>query len=174
MASVFDYFFNIKGDYSVKIEGLTESTAEFQASVQKSQKTLEGLGQAAIGFDAISNVVSNFDAAVSGITQAGATAELQLMNMKTLFGGNAEAAKDMYDRISEYGKVTPYDKAGLIDAQTTLMQFGVEGEKAFTILRQIGDIAMGDKRKMQSLALAFGQVSSNGKLMGQDLLQLRR
>ena len=27
-----------------------------------------------------------------------------MMNLKTLFGGNAEAAEAMYERISEYGK----------------------------------------------------------------------
>ena len=69
------------------------------------------------------------------------------MNLKTLFGGNAEAAEAMYERISEYGKVTPYDKAGLIEAQRTMMSFGIEGEKAFETLKQIGDIAMGEERK---------------------------
>ena len=53
----------------------------------------------------------------------------------------------MYERISEYGKITPYDKAGLIEAQRTMMSFGIEGEKAFETLKQIGDIAMGEERK---------------------------
>lgn len=172
MANIFDYIFNIKGDYSIKINGLTDSTAEFQASVTRSQKALESFGQAAIGLESISNVIRNINSVFSGITEVGANAELQLMNLKTLFGGNAEAAEAMYERISEYGKVTPYDKAGLIEAQRTMMSFGIEGEKAFKTLKQIGDIAMGDKQKMQSLALAFAQMSSTGKLTGQDLMQM--
>lgn len=47
MANIFDYIFNIKGDYSIKINGLTDSTAKFQASVTRSQKALESFGQAA-------------------------------------------------------------------------------------------------------------------------------
>ena len=94
------------------------------------------------------------------------------MNLKTLFGGNAEAANEMYERISEYGKVTPYDKAGLLEAQRTMMSFGMSGEAAFSTLQQIGDIAMGDSQKMQSLALAFAQMQSTGKLMGQDFNQM--
>ena len=172
MANIFDYIFNIKGDYSIKINGLTDRTAEFQASVTRSQKALESFGQAAIGLESISNVIRNINGVFSGITEVGANAELQLMNLKTLFGGNAEAAEAMYERISEYGKVTPYDKAGLIEAQRTMMSFGIEGEKAFETLKQIGDIAMGDKQKMQSLALAFAQMSSTGKLTGQDLMQM--
>ncbi len=172
MANIFDYIFNIKGDYSVKINGMTDSTAEFQASVIKSRKVLEDLGQAAISYESVSNVIRNINGVFSGITEAGSLAELQLMNLKTLFGGNADAAQAMYDRISEYGKVTPYDKAGLIEAQRTMMSFGMSGEAAFETLQQIGDIAMGDSSKMQSLALAFAQMSSTGKLTGQDLMQM--
>ena len=51
------------------------------------------------------------------------------------------------------------------------MSFGLTGEKSFETLKQIGDIAMGDKQKMQSLALAFSQATSAGKLQGQDLMQ---
>ena len=40
------------------------------------------------------------------------------------------------------------------------------------MLRAIGDISMGDTQKLQSLTLAFAQMSSTGKLMGQDLLQM--
>ncbi|MBQ8282412.1 MAG: tape measure protein [Paraprevotella sp.] len=172
MSSIFDYIFNLKGNYSVKIDDLTDKTAEFQASVAKSQDALTGLGQACISFESVVNVVKNITDVFTGVTNIGANAELQLINMKTLFGGNAEAAQEMYDRISEYGKVTPYDKAGLIDAQKTMMSFGMSGEQAFTTLKQIGDIAMGDSQKMQSLSLAFAQMHSTGKLTGQDLMQM--
>jgi tape measure domain-containing protein len=65
-----------------------------------------------------------------------------------------------------------YDRSGLIEAQKTMMAFGLDAEYAFGKLKNIGDIALGDKQKMQSLALAFSQMSSTGKLMGQDLLQM--
>lgn len=172
MANVFDYYFNLKGNIVGKIDGLIDKTIEFQTSISRSQTLLEGLGKAAIGIESIGNVVKGVSEAFSGITEAGSAAELQLMNLKTLFGGNAEAADDMYKRISEYGKVTPYDKAGLLEAQRTMMSFGMSGEAAFSTLQQIGDIAMGDSQKMQSLALAFAQMQSTGKLMGQDFNQM--
>lgn len=172
MSNVFDYYFNLKGNIVGKIDGLIDKTIEFQTSISRSQTLLEGLGKAAIGIESIGNVVRGVSEAFSGITEVGAAAELQLMNLKTLFGGNAEAANEMYERISEYGKVTPYDKAGLLEAQRTMMSFGMSGEAAFSTLQQIGDIAMGDSQKMQSLALAFAQMQSTGKLMGQDFNQM--
>ncbi len=102
----------------------------------------------------------------------GMETELQKQNITSLLAGDVDAAETLFNQISEYGKKTVYDKAGLIDAQKTMMSFGLSGETAFKTLRQIGDIAMGDANKMQSLSLAFSQATSAGKLQGQDLMQL--
>ena len=168
----FDYIFNLTGNYSTIIKGFTEATGEFTAKVEGVKNQVSMLAQTLSVFELAFNTVSRVTEVFNGITEIGANAELQLINMKTLFGGNAEAAQEMYDRISEYGKVTPYDKAGLIDAQKTMMSFGMSGEQAFSTLKQIGDIAMGDSQKMQSLSLAFAQMHSTGKLTGQDLMQM--
>lgn len=168
----FDYIFNIGGNYSATIKGITEATGNFSAKVESANNLVGKLSSTLAVIDLGRNAIEKINNVFSGITEVGANAELQLMNLKTLFGGNAEAAEAMYERISEYGKVTPYDKAGLIEAQRTMMSFGIEGEKAFETLKQIGDIAMGDKQKMQSLSLAFAQMSSTGKLTGQDLMQM--
>ncbi|MBQ3213272.1 MAG: tape measure protein [Alistipes sp.] len=40
------------------------------------------------------------------------------------------------------------------------------------ILRQLGDVSMGNAERFKSLALAFAQATSAGKLQGQDLLQM--
>ena len=102
----------------------------------------------------------------------GMETELQKQNITSLLAGDVDAAETLFNQISEYGKKTVYDKAGLIDAQKTMMSFGLSGETAFKTLKQIGDIAMGDANKMQSLSLAFSQATSAGKLQGQDLMQL--
>ena len=172
MPNVFDYKFNIGGNLLAKMEGMIDSTGRFRAKIEDCNNWVGRLTNTFAALDMASNYVEKFSGVFSGITEAGASAELQLMNLKTLFGGNAEAANEMYERISEYGKVTPYDKAGLLEAQRTMMSFGMSGEAAFSTLQQIGDIAMGDSQKMQSLALAFAQMSSTGKLTGQDLMQM--
>ena len=167
-----NYIFNITGNANEVINNIVQSTGVLNKSLSQTVNVFEGIKGKAVAFQGVVSTIQSVNDAIGGITQAGANAELQLMNLKTLFGGNAEAANDMYERISEYGKVTPYDKAGLIEAQRTMMSFGIEGEKAFETLKQIGDIAMGDKQKMQSLSLAFAQMSSTGKLTGQDLMQM--
>lgn len=102
----------------------------------------------------------------------GMEADLQQANITTLLRGDAEKAKALYAQLSDYGVKTSYDKAGLIEAQKTMMSFGLSSEFAFGKLKNIGDIAMGDAQKMQSLSLAFAQATSAGKLQGQDLMQM--
>ena len=58
-----------------------------------------------------------------------------------------------------------------MDNAKTMLNFGVETDKVNGYLRQLGDIAGGDKNKLGSLSLVLGQVASAGKMSGQDLLQ---
>lgn len=61
---------------------------------------------------------------------------------------------------------------GLADSAKTLLSFGVESKNLSSTLVTLGNISLGNEEKMNRLALAFGQVHANGKLMGQDLLQM--
>lgn len=53
----------------------------------------------------------------------------------------------------------------------TMLGFGVSDQSVVKYLKQIGDIAMGDVQRMQSLSLVFAQTQAAGKLTGQDLQQ---
>ena len=59
----------------------------------------------------------------------------------------------------------------VFDIARTMMAFGVKGDIAGRIA-QIGNVAMGDAGRMQSLGLALSQMSAAGKLQGQDRLQM--
>lgn len=81
-------------------------------------------------------------------------------------------AKSLLAELTKFGAETPTELADLAKASQTLLSFGVSGEKIMPIIKQLGDISGGSGEKMQGLALAFAQMSSTGKLMGQDLLQM--
>lgn len=129
-------------------------------------------GEITSSIPALVNPLSMIGVGIAKSVSVGMENELQKQNITSLLAGDVEAADTLFNQISEYGKKTVYDKAGLIEAQKTMMSFGLSSEKSFSTLKQIGDIAMGDANKMQSLALAFSQVTSAGKLQGQDLNQL--
>ncbi len=124
-----NYIFNITGNANDVINNINQNTGVLNRTLSQTLNVFDSWKGSFVAFQSVGTVFQNIQSVIGGITQAGSNAELQLMNMKTLFGGNAEAAQDMYDRISKYGKETPYDKAGLIEAQKTMMSFGIEGEK---------------------------------------------
>lgn len=97
--------------------------------------------------------------------------DLQNTSFEVLLGSK-EAAQNMVSDLTKYGMETPYDKMSLGENAKQLLGFQIEGKKVMPILRAIGDLAMGDKNKMDSLTLAFAQMSSSGKLNGQDLNQM--
>lgn len=92
-------------------------------------------------------------------------------SFSVLLGDQAKADK-MFGELKEFASTTPYMLNTLASGAQMMLGFGVASEKVVPILKQIGDIAMGDGQKMQSLTLAFSQMSATGKLMGQDLLQM--
>lgn len=93
------------------------------------------------------------------------------ISFETLLG-NKDKAKEFFSEIKDFAVNTPMQLGDLAKGAQTLLGFNVEAEKVMPILRQIGDISMGSSEKFNSLVLAFSQMSSTGKLMGQDLLQM--
>lgn len=78
----------------------------------------------------------------------------------------------LFEEIRKFAVETPLGMQELAKGAQTLLSFNVAAERVMPLLKQIGDISMGDAAKFNSLTLAFSQMSSTGKLMGQDLLQM--
>lgn len=92
------------------------------------------------------------------------------VSFETLAG--TDAGKQLYEDIKQFSLNTTMMMGDLAKGAQTLLGFNIEAQKVMPILKQIGDISMGDSQKFNSLTLAFAQMSSTGKLMGQDLLQM--
>lgn len=93
------------------------------------------------------------------------------VSFKTLLGDEEKAVKLMAD-IRKFAANTPMQMNDLAAGAQTLLAFNIEAERVMPILQALGDISMGDSQKFQSLTLAFSQMSSTGRLLGQDLGQM--
>lgn len=86
------------------------------------------------------------------------------------------AGKDMgrklFGEIKDFAVNTPMAMGDLAKGAQTFLAFNMAAQDVMPILRAIGDISMGNAQKFNSLVLAFAQMQSTGKLMGQDLLQM--
>jgi len=86
--------------------------------------------------------------------------------------GDMDKGAAMFEKIRSYAAETPLSFEGLESAARMLAQYGMTAESIMPTLAMLGDVSMGDDAALQSLARAFGQIQSTGRLMGQDLLQL--
>lgn len=86
--------------------------------------------------------------------------------------GSAQIGQELTDAIVELGAKTPMTAQQLSKAAQLLMSFGESAENIIPDLKLLGDITGGEVNRFNQLALAFAQVGANGKLMGQDLLQM--
>lgn len=94
-----------------------------------------------------------------------------IISFETLLGSKDKATQ-FFGELLEYAVNTPLMVNELAGGAQTMLGFNIEAEKVIPILKQIGDISMGDRDRFNSLVLAFSQMSATGKLMGQDLLQM--
>ena len=93
------------------------------------------------------------------------------ISFTTLLGSESKA-KALFSELNEFAVKTPMQLNDLAKGAQTLLGFGISAERVMPILKQLGDVSMGNRDKFNSLTLAFAQATSAGKLQGQDLLQM--
>lgn len=143
----------------------SKSLKKFSTNIANIGDSLTSVGQKFMGLTATIGA-----GVVAGIKY---NSEMETLgtNLKVLLG-NEDKAQNMLKTLKQMASTTPFETTDLVGATQTLLSFGVEADNVNGILSMLGDVSMGNSEKLSSLALVFGQISSNGKLMGQDLLQL--
>ena len=122
------------------------------------------------GMEFLTNPYTLAAGAIGAITKVGAEAEQTSVAFTTLVGSESRA-KDMLGQITDFANKSPFGKLDLTKNAQTMLNFGVATDQVLPRLKQLGDISGGNKERLQSLSLVYGQVTAAGKLQGQDLLQ---
>lgn len=160
---------------SATLQRVGVTTNQTTKDIDKLDKSVNKLNKVNLnGFFSTISKIGTFlgvGAALGKTIKMGMEQEMRNTSFEVLFGG-ADNAKKVIDDISNYAAKSPYGKVGLSEATQMMAGFGITQDKIIPNLKMIGDIAMGDELKFKSLSLAFSQMSSTGKLTGQDLLQM--
>ena len=158
-------------------------TDQYESQVKKASKqgkelegTFGGIGAKAV---VMGNIATDVIRKVgNGIVTAGkigigfnSQIESYTANFKVMLG-DAELATKKVEELKTMASKTPFGLEDLANATQQLLAFQVPANKTNHILQMLGDISLGNKEKLKGLALVFGQVSSAGKLQGQDLMQM--
>lgn len=86
--------------------------------------------------------------------------------------GSQEEAVALMDKLKETAAKTPFELSDITSATQLLMNYGLSAEDATDKMMMLGDIAQGDAQKMMSIATAYGQMSSAGKVQLEDIKQM--
>ena len=162
MVTVGGVKYEIKGDNSSFTKDVGES------------KRIASQAASAIG-GAFVTAMAAASAAVVAAATSGVKYNAQMEQYATSFEvmlGSSEAALAKIAELKEFAAKTPFEMTDLANATKVMLGFGIESDKASEMLGVLGDISQGDSQKLSALTLSFSQMTSAGKLMGQDLLQM--
>lgn len=124
-------------------------------------------------------VIGGAIAGISAATSAGAIAGLNynavLEEYQVSFEvmtGSAQKAEEVLNRLTELGASTPFEMTGLAETTQLLMNYGFTADDAIDKMKMLGDISQGNADKLNRVAMAYGQMSSAGKVSLEDVKQM--
>lgn len=127
------------------------------------------------GVKALGNAISGLGSAFVDAMKSGVEYNAQMESYNTSFTtmlGDQAQAQQLVNDLKKEAAATPFGMQDLASSVQTMMGFGMSASDAQKHMKELGDISQGNAERFQSLSLAFAQVSSAGKLSGQDLLQM--
>ena len=127
------------------------------------------------GFKAVATSVGVVSSAMAGLIGFGVKYNAEIEQLQTSFEvmtGSAEKAKDIIAELQKIGAETPFEVKDLAKATNLLMNYGLEADDAIDKMMMLGDIAQGSSEKMNRIAMAYGQMSSAGKVSLEDVKQM--
>lgn len=161
-------------DTSQLDKDVQRATSKFRQVSQSAQQESNRMRDALLGVGKAMGIAFSAQQAIAFVKQVvNVRSEIQALEVsfRTLLGSQ-QASAELMRQMKEFAAATPLQLGDLAKGAQTMLGFNVAAEEIMPMLKAIGDISMGDAQKFQSLTLAFSQMQSVGKLMGQDLLQM--
>lgn len=164
----------IGADSSGLDSGLKTAETKTKSTIDKLQ------GYIKKGFAGLNNVVNTgIKAATAAVTAAGSALltmginynrqiEDYTTNFATMLGSMEEGAAKV-NELKTLAAETPFELTDLADATQTLLAFNVSSSQSTTVLRQLGDISLGNAQKLETLTRAYGKMSSSQKVTLEDI-----
>ena len=161
-------------DTSQLDKDVQRATGKFRQISQSAQQESNRMREALMGVGKAMGIAFSAQQAIAFVRQiVNVRSEIQALEVsfRTLLGSQ-QASAELMRQMKEFAAATPLQLGDLAKGAQTMLGFNVDADEIMPMLKAIGDISMGDAQKFQALTLAFSQMSSVGKLMGQDLLQM--
>ena len=126
-------------------------------------------------FSAVATGITAITGAITAGLVAGAKYNATIEQYATSFEvmtGSAEKATEVVEKLKKLGAETPFEMTDLADTTQLLMNYGLTADDAISKMQMLGDISQGSAEKMSRIAMAYGQMSSAGKVQLEDIKQM--
>lgn len=127
------------------------------------------------GLSVLTGAIGSVTAALGAGAVAGMKYNASIETYQTSFEvmtGSAEKAAEVVERLKKIGAETPFELPDLADTTQLLMNYGLTADEAIDKMMMLGDISQGSADKMSRIAMAYGQMSSAGKVQLEDVKQM--
>lgn len=152
MANIFDYQFDISGNYNARMEGMVENTGQFTATIKDCNGWLGRLANTFAVLDMASNYVSKIGEAISDLSASGVTLDSQMHDLSAVAGVTGDTLKEIEGYARENAKAFGIDAAQAVEGYKLLLgQLSPELGKYPAALKSMGE-----------------SISTTSKLMGGD------
>jgi tape measure domain-containing protein len=151
---------------------ISANIKDLQKNIGRAKATLKNFGSTAtsIGTGLTASLTLPI-ASLGGVALKTASDFEQLEVRLQTLTGSAKAGRKQFELLQKFSAGTPFQLQDLVKANNTLLGFGLSADEAFTSLQQLGDVASATGADLQSIAVAFGQSSAEGKLFTRDIRQ---
>jgi len=162
-----EYVIRLQDLASSKLAQIAEANNKADNSFKKTQRSANGFMRS-ITFAGMAYGALSVGKSILSMGNDFRSAQVAM----TVFTGSAEIANKHIKDLRDLAGSTPLETGDLIESSKVMQQFGISVNSVIPLQKAIGDATGGNAEKFKQMTLAFSQMSSAGKLQGQDLLQM--
>ena len=159
MANVFDYIFNIGGNYTATINGMSTATGDFSAKVDGAQNSIGKLTSTLAVIDLVKNAIDGLQQATDAFSVSGIALDRNMHDLSAVAGVTGDSLKQIEDFARQSAKTFGTDASVAVEGYKLLLsQLSPELGKYPEALRDMGESIQITSKLMGGDGVAAAQV----------------
>lgn len=155
----FEYLFNINGNFEAAINGMTQATGNFSASVNSAQGVIEKLSAHLARLGVFTEGIKNAAEGVQAISQSGITLDSQMHDLSAVAGVTGAKLKEIESYARESAKAFGTDASVAVEGYKLLLsQLSPELAKNPVALKAMGESVQITSKLMGNDGVAAAEV----------------
>lgn len=159
MASVFDYIFNIGGNFTAQINGMSAAAGNFSAKAEVAESRGRSLAGTLATFSYLKDVTQNIADGINALSEAGVRLDSHMHDLSAVAGVTGEGLKQIETFARQSAKAFGTDASVAVEGYKLLLsQLSPELGKYPEALRAMGDCIQTTSKLMGGDGVAAAQV----------------